>query len=292
VADASGQLGRLTVTMPPHTSLRADDRRLLEDFAIQLAQAFRNVRLESALAHQVYLLRLSTEGLAASARRLARAREAEQRRFEESLTRTVVPHLQLVRDGLLALVRSGRIDTGTTHALQELTTHARTALDSLRELTRGVFPTQLERRGLVPALDAYLASRGTGPVHSDLPSRLRLSPGTEVAAYFCVVEFLRALDGPASVDLSTDGDHLRVRVTGPSPVPPPSRVEPLEDRAAALGGSLTVDEEDGRVGMVLRLPCRSAWDEAPESAQAVGVEVGLGDIRGGAAGQGVHAEVR
>jgi signal transduction histidine kinase len=283
LADALGPLGRLTVTMPPRTSLQPDEQRLLEDFSVQLAQVLRRMRLESALADQVHRLRESTAALQESGHRLTLAQDMERRRFEEALDRTVVPHLRAVRAGVLTLLErdpgaGGSDGSDAATLLTQLSARTRTALEALRDLTRGVFPTQLERRGLVAALDAHLVAAGADPVRTPDGSPARLDPGVESAAYFCVVELLRELAGPGSVGLWTTPDGLEVEVTGPLPAPSPERIAHLHDRAAALDGRLDVAEADGVARMTLHLPLCSPSDEGPHAAQAVGVEVGLGDV--------------
>ena len=99
----------------------------------------------------------------------------------------MVPHLQRVREGLIDLLRRGEPTAGVGDILGELTTRTRSALESLRGLTRGVFPTQLERRGLVAALDAHLAQNGTGRVSATPDAHRRAGPAD------------RARSGPGSL---------------------------------------------------------------------------------------------
>jgi hypothetical protein len=119
---------------------------------------------------------------------------------------------------------------------------------------------------------------GADRVRTTDESPTRLDPQVESAAYFCVVELLRELAGPGSVGLRTTPDELEVEVTGPLPAPSPERIAHLHDRAAALDGRLDVAEADGVARMTLHLPLCSPSDEGPHPAQAVGVEVGLGDV--------------
>lgn len=287
IADAEGSLGQLSVTMPPRTSLQSDELRLLEDFAAQLARALRNVHLESALTHQVRRLRESTVALEASTHRLALAQDGERRRFEAAMSRTVVPHLRVVRDSLADLLRRDLPGEGDRRDAEALLTESsaltRTSLESLRGLTRGVFPTQLERRGLVAALTAHLSEAGAGTVQTSNVVH-RLPPRVESTAYFCVVELLREQDGPGEVALRQGADTLAVEVTGPSPPPPPSRIEHVHDRVAALDGTMSVTEAEDRAVMTLRLPLRASPDDGQEAAEALGVEVGLGDVGVGTGG--------
>ncbi|HEX5917861.1 MAG TPA: histidine kinase N-terminal 7TM domain-containing protein [Nocardioides sp.] len=287
VADPAGSLGQLSVTMPPRTSLQPEEVRLLEDFAAQLARALRNVHLESALTHQVLRLRESTVALEASSHRLALAQDMERRRFEAALSRTVVPHLHVVRDNLASLLRgdlASEGDRGDAEAvLVESSALTRASLESLRSLTRGVFPTQLERRGLVAALNAYLDATGAEPARTSIATR-RLAPRVESTAYFCVVEFVRELDGPGEVALRTVAGALEVEVTGPPPPPSLSRIEHIHDRVAALDGSMNVAEVEARTTMTLRLPLGAPLDDGPDAAEALGVEVDLGDVGVGTGG--------
>src|SRR5439155_1008036 len=72
------------------------------------------------------------------------------------------------------------------------------ALDALREVTQGLFPAVLTRRGLGPALRAHAARTGSAgrlSVESTVDDR-RFGERAEAAAYFCVVTML---DGPAPV---------------------------------------------------------------------------------------------
>ena len=68
------------------------------------------------------------------------------------------------------------------------------ALESLRELTRGVFPTQLARSGVEPALRSLLARNGlASALHVDASAAgRRFSPRVEAAVYFCCAEASRS----------------------------------------------------------------------------------------------------
>jgi signal transduction histidine kinase len=89
---------------------------------------------------------------------------------------------------------SERIETDPAAAKQlidEGQAQAREALAEIRRLVRGIAPSILLDRGLVPALESI---SGGGPVRtvvvSDLPAGQRLPPAVERAAYFVVSEAL------------------------------------------------------------------------------------------------------
>jgi hypothetical protein len=236
--------------------------------------------------HRIEQLRRSTQELAASARRLDHAQAAARERFELDLARTVLPHLRRVTAGLdeLAELADGHDSTSPELVrlrLDTLTEDTQTALDSLRALTRGVFPTKLTHRGLAPALAAYLDRTG-GNLRADPSTHGRFDPRIESAAYFCAVEFLGSLGGRAQVRMRARDDALEIEVEGTA-ARQSEATDHLHDRAAALAGTLELSERDGRARMLLRLPLVSPPRLVPDLPEPVRAEVRLGDIGRGAA---------
>lgn len=79
---------------------------------------------------------------------------------------------------------------GTSHPSPDgLVEQATQALDSLRELTHGIFPTMLARAGLGPALASHASRPGRAVELKTAESAQgrRFSDRTEAAAYFCCV---------------------------------------------------------------------------------------------------------
>ena len=161
VADQAGDLGAISVAPPPGMTLRAQELRLLRDIADQAAVAFRNLGLEIELAAHVVLLDEQTDELAASRRRLISAGDAERRRLESAISREVLPTLTDLR-ATLGRIRDGQVQEVPVSRLVDA---ANRALDSLRELTRGVYPTLLTRVGIAAALTSYF-SRSVDPTTS------------------------------------------------------------------------------------------------------------------------------
>jgi signal transduction histidine kinase len=102
-----------------------------------------------------------------------------------------------------------RIDTDPAAAKQLILdgqAEARQALAEIRQLVRGIAPSILLDRGLVPALQSVI---GRGPVATVLVSELapgeRFSAATERAAYFVVTEAL------ANVAKHSGARHCEVR---------------------------------------------------------------------------------
>jgi signal transduction histidine kinase len=254
VSDQGELLGELSVTMPPGRSLRAQEQRLLSDFAVQLGRAFRNMRLESTLAQRLTDLRASTAALEASLHRLDLAQDAERQRFESDLARSVVPHLRAVEQQLRELPETEDDLTASASRLDELHLDVQLALEGLRTLTRGVFPAQLARQGLPAALTALLAESGAGRLDANLAAGRRFDSRVESAAYLCAAELVRVVDLPVAVRLREDGGHLALTIRLQGSAPDPFDLLHLRDRAAALAGSLTTTDEGGASTLTLRLP--------------------------------------
>jgi signal transduction histidine kinase len=167
---------------------------------------------------------------------------------------------------------SERIDTDPAAARQlvlEGQEQARHALAELRNLVRGIAPSILIDRGLVPALSS-IAGRGSVPtsVRSDLPAGERLPATIERAAYFVVAEALANVakhSGAKSCEVRCrrDGARLIVEVwddgAGGAAVEPGSGLAGLVGRVAGVDGSLTVSSPAGGPTLVhVELPV-AAW---------------------------------
>jgi signal transduction histidine kinase len=151
-----------------------------------------------------------------------------------------------------------RIDTDPAAAKQlilEGQEQARQALAELRDLVRGIAPSILLDRGLVPALGS-IAGRGPVPtvVRSDLPPGERLPEAIERAAYFVVAEALANVakhsDARAcEVRCRREGSRLVVEVwddgAGGATVEPGGGLAGLAGRVAGVDGTCTVSSPVG-----------------------------------------------
>ncbi|GAB3258197.1 sensor histidine kinase [Nocardioides dilutus] len=238
VVNAERELGRLAVVLPRGHALRPSDHRLLEALADQAAVAFGNTSLAGAVADRVADLARTTDQLTASRRRLIAAEDAARRALEAAISRDVLPSLR----ALPAEIRRARADLarGRDTHLDDLVEQTNRALESLRDLTRGVFPSHLARSGLEPALRSLLARAGTSTVLTiDESARRRYSARVEAAVYFCCTEALRTHAGASSVDLLTAGDDLVLRIVGTHDG---IDLQGIEDRVEAVGGALAARE--------------------------------------------------
>ncbi len=102
------------------------------------------------------------------------------------------------------------------NGLDELVARTNTALESLRELTRGIFPTQLARAGLAPTLTGLLARAGRSQTWQvdDTVARERFPSRVEAAVYFCCSQLVPAMHDGATMTLSLIGRSLVLRVEG------------------------------------------------------------------------------
>jgi hypothetical protein len=94
-----------------------------------------------------------------------------------------------VKLGLIEMLLT-KDPTKATTTLQQLKSDADEALETLRDLARGIYPPLLAERGLVTALQAQ-ARKATLPVTVEADGIGRYPQDTEAALYFCVLEALQ-----------------------------------------------------------------------------------------------------
>ncbi len=167
---------------------------------------------------------------------------------------------------------SERIDTDPAAARQLVLDgqeQARQALAELRDLVRGIAPSILLDRGLVPALGS-IAARGPVPtsVRSELPPGERLPAAVERAAYFVAAEALANVAKHSSarhceVRCRRDGARLIVEVwddgVGGASAAPGGGLAGLAGRVAGVDGTFSVSSPAGGPTLVrAELPV-AAW---------------------------------
>jgi len=204
---------------------------------------------ERALARRVQTLETSR-------RTVLDAEASELRRIERDLHDGAQQRLVMLSIDLgLAAERIETDPEAARDLVVEARDQARQALAELRDLVRGIAPSILMDRGLVPALSA-LAGRSPVPtaVVSTIPDGHRLPDAVERAAYFVVAESLanvakhatatrcevrcRVADGRLVVEVEDDG-------VGGARILPGGGLAGLAGRVDALDGALTVISPDG-----------------------------------------------
>jgi hypothetical protein len=253
VRTAGTRLGTIEVWIPKGRRLRPSDVRLLTALSDQAAVAFRNAAMESQMAASVAELDQTTRELSASRSRIVEADDAARRTLEEAISREVLPRLVALPDRLVVARRAVALGE-PANGIDLLVAATNDALESLRELTRGVFPTQLSRSGVEPALRSLLAGNGSAStLHVDASvSGRRFSPRVEAAVYFCCAEAARSASSLSSLELSVTGDDLVLEVAGVSAGE--VDLQAIGDRVGAVAGSVTTEP----ALITLTIPVRAA----------------------------------
>jgi signal transduction histidine kinase len=243
-------LGALTVTKRKGESLTPVEEKLVRDLAAQAGLVLKNVGLTSEL-----LARL--EDLRASRQRLVAAQDEERRRLERNLHDGAQQNLVALKVKLgLAEMFAERDPARARATLAELKADTDEALETLRDLARGIYPPLLADQGLVAALESQ-ARKATVPVAVETERVDRYPKEIEAAVYFCVLEALQNVQKYAGGSVATlrlrgtaDGVTFEVEDDGagfdPAIQAKGSGLQNMEDRLDALGGSVEVVSAPGR----------------------------------------------
>ena len=237
-------LGALSVTKRGGESLTPVEENLLTHLAGQAGLVVKNVGLTADLQARL-------EELRASRQRLVTAQDEERRRLERNLHDGAQQHLVAlkVKLGLVEMLM-GRDPDNAKATLEQLKADADEALQTLRDLARGIYPPLLAEKGLTAALESQ-ARKATVPVTVNAESLDRFPQEIEAAVYFCVLEALQNVQKYASASVvvvslahskgkldfsvSDDGCGFETAANRRG-----SGLLNMEDRLDALGGHLTV----------------------------------------------------
>jgi len=204
--------------------------------------------------------------LAASRARVVAAADETRRRIERDLHDGTQQRLISLALGLRAA--QGRLPAGQHDVAAQWSRTAQgltDAIQELREISRGLHPAVLEKRGLAPAL-RELVRRGSLPVKLDVRVSGRLPERVEVTGYYVVSEALtnaakHSEASVVSVDVSVAGEALRLVVTddgvGGADPSRGSGLVGLGDRVEAAGGRLEIaSPHGGGTSLVATIPVR------------------------------------
>jgi signal transduction histidine kinase len=237
-------LGALTVTKRRGEAITPIEVKLMDDLAHQAGLVLKNVGLTADLQARLVELR-------ASRQRLVAAQDGERRRLERDLHDGAQQHLVAIKVKLgLAEVLLGRDPDKARLTLDQLKGDADDALETLRDLARGIYPPLLADKGLPTALQSQ-ARKATLPVTIDAEGIGRYPQDTEAALYFCILEALQNIQkyaqaSSATVRLREEGEELSVEVADDGrgfDVNTTTRgngLTNMEDRLDALGGTLHI----------------------------------------------------
>jgi signal transduction histidine kinase len=200
--------------------------------------------------------RVRLDELVAARRRIVVAAETTRRELERDLHDGAQQRLIALAMGLRLLTPPPEDRPHPVDALlHDAATEIEAALDELREVAHGIFPSVLADEGLRAAIEG-LAEGSTVPIRIDLVDD-RLGDDVEATAYHVVADTLRAANGPLTVaGQRQDGRYMLT--VGAAVAGVDATVGALRDRVAAVGGSLSAERStDGSLTLHVELPCVS-----------------------------------
>jgi len=209
-------LGAGSIEKKPGESLTLTERKLVSDLGSQAGPVRRNVALITDLR--------------ASRQRLVAAQDDERRKLERNLHDGAQQQLVALAVKLqLAESLAEHDPSATKTMLTDLRTETGEALESLRDLARGIYPPLLADKGLAAALESQ-ARKGSVPTEVRSEGIGRYPPDVESAVYFCALEALNNVakyagatraevrlaqtDGELTFEVSDDGDGFDPAQTG------------------------------------------------------------------------------
>ncbi len=242
VRDGNELLGVLSITKPSSDPVTATEEKLVGDLAVQAGLVMRNVRL--------------VQDLRASRGRLVAVQDQERRKIERNIHDGA--QQQLVALAVKAKLADRMVDSDAAKAheiLAQVQTETQEALESLRDLARGIYPPLLADEGLRAALEAQ-ARKAPMPVTVHTNGSDRYPQDVEATVYFCCLEALQnatkysdatsvtitllASDGLLSFEVADDGRGFDTATT-----PRGSGLQNMADRLDALGGALEITSAPG-----------------------------------------------
>ncbi len=196
-------------------------------------------------------LRVESDDLRASRKRLALAADAERRGLERALHDGV--QQQLVGFAANLELATGSVEADPAAAKKLLAEMARDigdAIDQARELADRIYPPQLEVGGLLAALRSAAAN-------TDVPARIEIARDlacpTEVAGamYFCCRDLLENVSAGSTMTITarSDGGALAFDIVVDGELDADHSL--LRDRIEALGGRCAIESESGHLTRVI-----------------------------------------
>lgn len=256
VMDDEHPLGAIAVAKRPGESLTAAEDRLLSDVASQAGLILRNVRLTAELTARLDELSAVTGELRASRRRIVETQDQERRRLERDIHDGAQQHLVALAVKLRMARTMAERDPGRARTMiGEIHTLTDSALENLRDLTRGIYPPTLVEKGVAAALRES-ARRSGAPATVTAKGTRRADTASEAAAYFACLEAIQnaAKHAPGCavrVRIEITAQLLSFAVVDSGPGFDPQTAERgsglrnMEDRLAVVGGRLDVRSRPG-----------------------------------------------
>ncbi|MEP7021918.1 MAG: sensor histidine kinase [Pseudonocardiales bacterium] len=243
-------VGALSLAKRPGEGISTADRRLVGELAGQAALLLANTRLRSRLRDRVDELRRSRQRMLVAQ---DRARHALERDLHDGAQQELVA--LKVKLGLARTIatREGAADLAAR--LADTATVADQAVETLRDVARGIYPPLLEAEGLTAALSAQARRVDLAVTVLDRGAT-RYPRAIEATAYFCAVEALHnavrhARAEHVHIELDSTESTLTMMVTDdgrgfdPDTTGQGAGLTHMTDRADAAGGTLTIESRPG-----------------------------------------------
>ena len=263
-------LGVLRLQERDGRPLTSIEERLFAGLAAQAGLVLRAVRLRAELAHRLAELTERADELRRSRRRLISAQDDERTRLERDIHDGAQQHLVALTVNLrLALSILTRSPERAARLLGEQVVAAEAAVETLEQLSHGIYPRRLIDEGLAAALRAATASGALQVTVAERSSGWRPSADVEAALYFCCLEALQNAAKHADaervyveIDVDSDGAvGLLVEDDGcgfdPGTARTGSGLANMRDRIDAVGGRLELRSAPGEgARLEVRVPAR------------------------------------
>lgn len=215
-------------------------------------------QMRRGLREQLDVIRRQTVALRTAARRIVGAQDEARRRIAGDLHDGVQQQLVMLRMHLGAAKARIKADPDLSDdVFGELGEETDAILGRLRETAQGIYPSILRDRGLQGALFSLAGRAETTVDVTARPDPLpRLDRDIEANAYFLVAEAVtnalkHADPSRVTIEVSCTPTSLRILVADdghgfhPSTIRSEGGLFNLHDRAAAIGGSVTVRSRPG-----------------------------------------------
>lgn len=227
------------------------EQRLLDDLLASAGLALRTLALTAGLQHRIAETTARSAELRASRERIVTAADAARRKLERDIHDGAQQHLVALAVNLsLAATVAERDPHRAGELIEDLRPAAETALATLAELSRGIYPRLLAESGLAASLRAAWATSPV-PVHLADDTARRFPVEVESAAYFgCLEAVQNAVKHAAAASVQvrlTEADgalHVEVHDDGsgfdPTTGSDGAGLRNMRDRVESLGGILAV----------------------------------------------------
>ena len=243
----------------PGVALSTVEERLFTGLAAQAGLVLRLVGLRADLAARRDELALRAAELQLSRARLIATQDEERRRLERDIHDGAQQHLVALAVNLRVVETVAAKDPQRAASIVGLQADAsRAAIETLSELSRGMYPRHLADSGLGAALRAAF-SGSVVPVVVDV-SDVRLPPTVEAAFYFFASEAVQnavkhahashltvqllTSDGFASLTVADDGVGFAPEQA--TATEGGSGLANMHDRIEAIGGVISFEDSRGR----------------------------------------------